>query len=170
MDLAFPWSIRWTRTKADRPKSHIPNNNHFDTTRANIEYQGGIGDDLVVAENHDPQSEYPFKGNLDLVRLEKYLEENRGNVALGMLTITNNSGLAHPFHIHDIQFYILDRNGSPPPPNEQGLKDVVLVEANETVRFITKFEDFADAEVPYMYHCHILEHEDRGMMGQFTVT
>ena len=84
-------------------------------------------------------------------------------------TITNNTNIAHPFHIHDIQFYILDINGQAPPENEQGLKDVVLVEGNQSVRFITKFEDFADPEIPYMYHCHILPHEDGGMMGQFTV-
>lgn len=84
-------------------------------------------------------------------------------------TITNNTNLGHPFHIHDVQFYILDKDGQTPPLNEQGLKDVVFVEANQTVRFITKFEDFSDAEVPYMYHCHILPHEDGGMMGQFVV-
>lgn len=76
----------------------------------------------------------------------------------------------HPFHIHDVQFYILDRGGVAPPENERGRKDVVLVYPNEPVRFITKFEDFADEEVPYMYHCHFLRHEDRGMMGQFIVT
>jgi bilirubin oxidase len=83
--------------------------------------------------------------------------------------LTNNSNSAHPFHIHDIQFYILDRNGVPPSANEQGLKDVVMVNSNETVRFITKFTDFTDDEIPYMYHCHILLHEDNGMMGQFLV-
>lgn len=84
-------------------------------------------------------------------------------------TITNTTNIAHPFHIHDVQFYILDKDGQAPPANEQGLKDVVLVEGNQSVRFITKFEDFADPEVPYMYHCHILPHEDGGMMGQFIV-
>ncbi len=83
--------------------------------------------------------------------------------------ITNDTQIAHPFHIHDVQFFILDRDGAPPAPNEQGLKDVVLVEPNETVRFITTFEDFADPEIPYMYHCHLLGHEDDGMMGQFLV-
>ncbi len=84
-------------------------------------------------------------------------------------SITNVTNIAHPFHIHDVQFYILDKDGQAPPANEQGLKDVVLVEGGQTVRFITKFEDFADPEVPYMYHCHILPHEDGGMMGQFIV-
>lgn len=84
-------------------------------------------------------------------------------------TITNNSAIAHPFHIHDVQFYVLDRNGNTPPPSEQGRKDVILVKPFETVRFITKFEDFAST-VPYMYHCHMLAHEDSGMMGQFVVS
>jgi len=83
--------------------------------------------------------------------------------------LKNSSNVAHPFHIHDIQFFILDRNGVTPNPEEQGRKDVVLVDANEIVRFITKFEDFTDEEVPYMFHCHILGHEDAGMMGQFIV-
>ncbi len=84
-------------------------------------------------------------------------------------SITNQSPIGHPFHIHDVQFYILDRNGMPPAPSEAGRKDVVFIKPQETVRFITKFEDFADDEVPYMYHCHMLTHEDLGMMGQFAV-
>ncbi len=84
-------------------------------------------------------------------------------------SITNQSAIGHPFHIHDVQFYVLDRNGNTPPLNEQGLKDVVYLLPQETVRFITKFEDFANPDVPYMYHCHMLYHEDRGMMGQFVV-
>lgn len=84
--------------------------------------------------------------------------------------ITNQSAIAHPFHIHDVQFFILDINGNPPPANMQGRKDVVLVPPMfGTVRFITKFEDFADEDTPYMYHCHMLSHEDDGMMGQFIV-
>lgn len=83
--------------------------------------------------------------------------------------ISNDSFMPHPFHIHDVQFGILDRNGRPPQPGEQGLKDTVIVNPRETVRVIAKFQDYADSKRPYMYHCHILEHEDGGMMGQFTV-
>ena len=83
--------------------------------------------------------------------------------------LTNETNTPHPFHIHDIQFYILDRNGQLPPLNEQGRKDVVMVYPDETVRFITTFDDFADPDIPYMYHCHFLGHEDAGMMGQFIV-
>lgn len=85
-------------------------------------------------------------------------------------TLTNQSPIAHPFHIHDVQFNILDRGGVAPAANEQGWKDVVLVNPMETVRFIAKFEDFANDTIPYMYHCHMLVHEDDGMMGQFIVT
>lgn len=90
-------------------------------------------------------------------------------------TITNITPMAHPFHIHDIQFYILDRDDGAgggavaPIATESGLKDTVLVESGETVRVIAKFEDYADPVIPYMYHCHNLIHEDNGMMGQFTV-
>ena len=83
--------------------------------------------------------------------------------------IFNDSPMAHPFHIHDTQFRILDRGGKPPHANELGLKDTVLINSGERVRVITQFENYADARSPYMFHCHILEHEDAGMMGQFVV-
>ena len=84
-------------------------------------------------------------------------------------SIRNNSGIAHPFHIHDVQFFLIDRNGTAVTGAEKGRKDVVLINPMETVRFVTKFEDFADSTVPYMFHCHMLTHEDGGMMGQFVV-
>lgn len=83
--------------------------------------------------------------------------------------ITNDSMMMHPFHIHHSQFQILDRNGRPPAAGEMGNKDSVKVGPGETVRFIMRFENFSDPDTAYMYHCHILEHEDNGMMGQFTV-
>ncbi len=83
--------------------------------------------------------------------------------------ITNDSMMMHPFHIHHSQFQILDRNGKPPKADEKGLKDTVKIGPGETVRFIMRFETYADPNTAYMYHCHILEHEDNGMMGQFTV-
>ncbi|MCB9473661.1 MAG: multicopper oxidase domain-containing protein [Candidatus Delongbacteria bacterium] len=84
-------------------------------------------------------------------------------------SITNQSPIAHPFHIHDVQFYVLDLNGAPPLPALSGRKDVILVPPMQTVRFITQFLDHASSTVPYMYHCHMLIHEDAGMMGQFLV-
>ena len=83
--------------------------------------------------------------------------------------VDNIGGQAHPFHVHLVQFQILDRNGQPPTGAELGWKDTVWVPAGDVVRIIMPFERYADPEVPYMYHCHIMEHEDAGMMGQFLV-
>lgn len=84
--------------------------------------------------------------------------------------LRNQSPIAHPFHMHNVHFYIVSINGAAPPPNMQGRKDVVLVPAgNTTVRIITRFEDFYNDTFPYMYHCHMLTHEDHGMMGQYIV-
>ncbi|HQK97883.1 MAG TPA: multicopper oxidase domain-containing protein, partial [Bacteroidia bacterium] len=86
-----------------------------------------------------------------------------------MWKLVNETMVAHPFHIHDVQFYLLDRNGVTPTDGERGRKDVVLIPPGDSVTFITQFTDFADSLMPYMYHCHILMHEDDGMMGQFVV-
>lgn len=80
----------------------------------------------------------------------------------------NNSNMAHPMHIHGCSFFVLDRDGVPPPPEEAGAKDVVLVDAGETVRVIAEF-NHATEGWPYMYHCHNLMHEDNMMMLQFIV-
>ncbi len=114
------------------------------------------------------QVEGPFNINgvhfdLNIINVTTYLNNTE------KWKIQNNTGIAHPFHIHDMHFYILDINGGVVPPEEQGKKDVVLVMPMQYVEFITKFEDFADDSVPYMYHCHLLHHEDDGMMGSFRV-
>ena len=82
---------------------------------------------------------------------------------------TNNTMVGHPVHIHDVEFNILDRNGAPPDAWETGWKDVVYVPPQGSARAIMRFEDFVDPDMPYMYHCHMLMHEDEGMMGQFVV-
>ena len=83
--------------------------------------------------------------------------------------VINRSDDLHAFQVHDIQFQILQRNGEPPAAGEAGLKDTVVVNPFETVRLIMRFDDFADPSMAYMYHCHLLNHEDNGMMGQFLV-
>ena len=103
--------------------------------------------------------------SMDINRIDFQVKANSTEV----WEISNSSPMAHPFHVHNVQFRILDRNGNRPHPSESGLKDVVLVHPNERVRIIMKFPEYSDSKTPYMYHCHILEHEDQGMMGQFTV-
>ena len=85
--------------------------------------------------------------------------------------VENTMGMHHNFHIHATHFMILERNGNPAnvAENEKGYKDVVYLPAGERVKLIVKMVDYKDPTSPYMYHCHFLEHEDAGMMGQFTV-
>ncbi|QBS46421.1 multicopper oxidase family protein [Nocardia sp. CS682] len=83
--------------------------------------------------------------------------------------VHNNDGMPHNFHIHDVQFRVLGRNDGPPPAELTGPKDTVFLPPNSTVRLAMRFDGPADADTPYMYHCHLLWHEDQGMMGQFVV-
>ena len=94
----------------------IPNNTHFDTTRANVEAQGAKAVDLVIAEGRDPQSEHPFKGNMDIEALEKFInEKGADNIPVCMLTITNNSGGGQPVSMENIRQTreVCDRYGIP---------------------------------------------------------
>lgn len=77
--------------------------------------------------------------------------------------------MLHPFHVHGCSFRILRQNGSVPPAYAAGWKDMVHVEEGWS-EILVQFDHVALADAPYMYHCHILEHEDCGMMGQFTVS
>ena len=94
----------------------IPNNTHCDTTRANVESQGAEAVDLVIEEGRHPELEHPFKGNMDIAALERFIEE-RGveNIPLCMLTITNNSGGGQPVSMENIRQTreVCDRYGIP---------------------------------------------------------
>lgn len=76
---------------------------------------------------------------------------------------------SHNFHIHGVSFEILDVDGESPPVHQRGPKDTVQLLKNKTVTLRITFPDYTDETYPYMYHCHILRHEDQGMMGQFLV-
>ncbi|GLW34660.1 multicopper oxidase family protein [Actinoplanes regularis] len=81
----------------------------------------------------------------------------------------DNTTYAHNFHIHEAPFRILDINGTPPPAYQRGPKDTVFIPKNAKVRLAATFGTHIDPLSPYMYHCHILRHEDKGMVGQFVV-
>jgi FtsP/CotA-like multicopper oxidase with cupredoxin domain len=89
-------------------------------------------------------------------------------VRLGDFEIWEVAGdmMAHPFHIHGVQFRVLGRGAGDPGTLDAGFKDTVRVD--QPVRLLVRFTQPARV-APFMYHCHILEHEDHGMMGQFSV-
>ncbi|WP_327149307.1 multicopper oxidase family protein [Nocardia sp. NBC_01329] len=82
-------------------------------------------------------------------------------------SVRNNDNWPHNFHVHDVQFQILAINGTPPPPALAGWKDTVYTGSGSTYTLAMRFTEYTDPTYPYMYHCHLLHHEDQGMMGQF---
>ncbi len=105
---------------------------------------------------------------MDIARIDQTVPLND----IEIWEIRNSMNLVHNFHVHGTHFYILERNGSAAnvADYENGYKDVVLLNPFDTVKVIIQMTDYTtNSAAPYMFHCHILEHEDRGMMGQFIV-
>lgn len=82
--------------------------------------------------------------------------------------VTNADGAPHNFHVHDVRFTVLDTNQAS-NPTHVGWKDTVYVPPGTTLRLAIRFGTYTDPTVPYMFHCHLLLHENQGMMGQFLV-
>ena len=102
---------------------------------------------------------------MDMDRVDAKVKLNDTEVWEIINTKDKMGGMSHPFHVHGVQFQVLSRNGQEPLENERGWKDTVLVHPDENVKILVKFTQ----KGLFMYHCHILEHEDAGMMGQFEV-
>lgn len=102
---------------------------------------------------------------MDMARIDERVQV--GEVELW--TVRNLDLSPHNFHVHDVQFQIRAIDGEPPPPELAGRKDTVYLEPRRDYELLMQFTDYTDAQWPYMYHCHLLRHEDEGLMGQFVV-
>lgn len=105
----------------------------------------------------------------EMVINKKLMDMNRidERVQRGAVEIWELEGDLHNFHAHGCSFQVLTVNGEAPPAHMRGWKDTVILDQRSS--FIVRFDYTAPDEFPYMYHCHLLEHEDMGMMGQFVV-
>jgi tryptophanase len=97
------------------PGKVVPNNTHFDTTRANVEHTGAEALDLPIPEGRDPSALHPFKGNMDTEALERFLSERAADVPVVFVTITNNSGGGQPVSLENLRAVraVCDRYGVP---------------------------------------------------------
>ena len=122
--------------------------------------------DVAETRRFELQGNSQINGmTMDLSRIDEVVERDTTEI----WEVRNSSGSPHNFHIHGVHFRVLEYAGDAPPPGLMGMKDTVYVPPNETVRVLTEFGTYTDPELPYMFHCHVLQHEDRGMMGQSVV-
>ena len=103
---------------------------------------------------------------MDMNRVDEVVKKGATEVWL----VDNTSAYQHNFHVHGVQFQLLDVNGTPPPAHLRGWKDTISVLPRDRSRIAIQMPQYADAQHPYMYHCHLLTHEDQGMMGQYLTT
>jgi FtsP/CotA-like multicopper oxidase with cupredoxin domain len=128
--------------------------------------------DLIDASDVvPPRRRFELQGNaingltMDMGRIDEVVHVDSTEI----WEVANTDGDYHNFHVHGVQFQMLDVNGGSPPPAFAGWKDTVFLQPGDTVRIAMRFTKYTDPSLPYMFHCHRLRHEDRGMMGQFVV-
>ncbi len=148
----------------------LPANAEINTRLA--EADASVTRDFVMSMSMGPTGGMAFLINGMTFDMDR-VDESVASGAVEIWNIQNTSVMEHPFHAHAIQWQVLDRGptgGTLTAASgiELGWKDTVLVQPGETVRFIGKFDPVVNSGL-YMYHCHILEHEDAGMMGTFEV-
>ena len=103
---------------------------------------------------------------MDMNRIDEVMQVDSTEI----WNVTNRDLFPHNWHVHDVQFQVLDIDGAQPPPELQGWKDTIYLEPRRRYRIMMRFEDYVDDDKPYMIHCHLLLHEDEGLMSQFVVS
>jgi FtsP/CotA-like multicopper oxidase with cupredoxin domain len=122
-------------------------------------------DDVVETREFELRGTSINGDDMDMDRIDETVELDTTE----RWRVTNTHSQPHNFHIHDVQFVIESIDGDAPPPELAGWKDTVFLPEGREVDLLVRFTDYADPDSPYMYHCHLLKHEDSGMMGQFVV-
>ncbi|RKE05172.1 multicopper oxidase family protein [Streptomyces sp. TLI_171] len=149
--------IRFTATNRPSPSPALPAALSAFTP---ITVPAGAKVRRFTLNGHDAINGQP----MDMSRIDEVVPAG----AVEIWEIRNNV-YSHNFHIHEVGFQLLDSNGTPAPGYAGGPKDTVFVPGKSTVRLAVRFGTTTNPAAPYMYHCHILRHEDSGMMGQFVL-
>jgi FtsP/CotA-like multicopper oxidase with cupredoxin domain len=102
---------------------------------------------------------------MDMSRIDLTVAPN----AVEVWHVNNDDGKPHSLHIHGVSFQVSRLDNGPPPAYLSGWKDTLYVSPAHTYEIVVRFPSFVDPATPYMYHCHVLYHEDQGMMGQYVV-
>ncbi|MGI9825430.1 multicopper oxidase family protein [Agromyces sp. Marseille-Q5079] len=122
--------------------------------------------DVVTTRHFDLGDSFEINGEaMDMGRIDETVTVD----TLERWVVENSNAVPHSFHVHDVQFRVASVDGQAPPPELAGWKDTIFAEPETEYELLMRFDDYADADTPYMYHCHLLWHEDQGMMGQFAV-
>lgn len=122
--------------------------------------------DVATTRTFDLGDSFEINGEaMDMGRIDETVTVD----TLERWVVENSNAVPHSFHVHDVQFRIASLDGQAPPPELAGWKDTIFTEPETRYELLMRFDDYADPATPYMYHCHLLSHEDQGMMGQFAV-
>ncbi|MEO6530328.1 MAG: multicopper oxidase domain-containing protein [Specibacter sp.] len=121
----------------------------------------------AAVERHFMLGDTTINGkSMDMSRIDTVISAGSTEI----WTVMNTSRRAHNFHIHGTQFIVNTENGESPAPRNRGWKDTIFIAPGSTAELTVPFSAYTDPATPYMYHCHMLWHEDQGMMAQYVLT